>query len=277
MEDKYLIFGTGTGCDAFLVNADPDDYDSILGFIDNNKDKQGTLYRGKRIFSVDEAKDLEYNKIIIASLYYKEIKESLINKGIPEEKITSIIRDFTCSNFKQLVFLDKEKHKLKNKNFSLISPYCWGLFLYRFLGVEYKTPFAGSFIPPEFYLKLVENLNHYLNAPLEITPISGYEHIGTFCRITMDDIFIDFPHEKDPEIIEKKWNKRLERLDFNNLFIHYGNINHSLMTTDMNEKMKNFENRLTITREASYIYSGDKKIITEKEPVDLIKWFNKEL
>jgi len=54
--DKYLIFGTGTGCEDFLSNADVDDFDSILGFIDNNKDKQGTFFKGKKIFSFEETK-----------------------------------------------------------------------------------------------------------------------------------------------------------------------------------------------------------------------------
>ena len=43
-------------------------------------------FTGKKIFSVDEIKDLEFDRIIIANQYYKTLEE-VWNLGIPEEKI----------------------------------------------------------------------------------------------------------------------------------------------------------------------------------------------
>lgn len=276
MKDKYLIFGTGSGCDAFLINADEEDFDSILGFVDNNKEKQGTLYRGKKVFSVDEIKDFDYNKIIVASLYYNEIKDNLVKKGIAEEKIVSLIRDFTCSNFKQLVFLDKEKHKLKNKNFSIISPYCWGLFLYRLLGVEYNNPFVGAFLIKSEFLRLIEKPEYYLNQKIKIEELDR-AILGHFCRAYLDDIYFDFYHDHDSLKLEKKWYRRLERVDMDNLFVHLGYSEHSQMDSLFENEIKNHDNSLVITKEGACLQQKDKKIITTKEPLDLIKWFNKEL
>ena len=41
---------------------------------------------GKKIFSVDEIKALEFDKIVIANQHYKTLEE-VLNLGIPEEKI----------------------------------------------------------------------------------------------------------------------------------------------------------------------------------------------
>ena len=41
---------------------------------------------GKKIFSVDEIKNLEFDKIFIANQHYKTLEE-VLNLGIPEEKI----------------------------------------------------------------------------------------------------------------------------------------------------------------------------------------------
>ena len=271
--DKYLIFGTGTGCEDFLSNADVDDFDSILGFIDNNKDKQGTFFKGKKIFSFEETKELEYNKIIIASVFYNEIKEKLIAQGIAEKKITCSVRNFTCSNFKQLVFLDKEKHKLKNKKISIISNYCWGLFLYKFLNLEYCSPLVGCYIDNENYEKLIGNLKYYLAQPLK----TSLDPTGIYTIAELDDVTLHFWHEHFQKELKIKWEKRLERVDFNNLFMHYGNAIMHNIKEDKAYQMIEIKNKLTISQEASYLYSDDKKIITTNEPVDLIKWFNKEL
>ncbi len=41
---------------------------------------------GKKIFNVDEIKNLEFDKIFIANAHYKTL-EQVLNLGIPEEKI----------------------------------------------------------------------------------------------------------------------------------------------------------------------------------------------
>jgi len=59
--------------------------------------------------------------------------------------------------------------------------------------------------------------------------------------------------------------------------MHYGNAIMHNIKEDKAYQMIEIKNKLTISQEASYLYSDDKKIITTNEPVDLIKWFNKEL
>ena len=271
MTGKFLIFGTGDGADCFLGNADEEDLEFIIGFVDNNKEKQGKTHYGKRIYSIEEIKNLDYEQIIICSIAFKEIKEQLIQKGIEKYKITNSIWYFSFSNIKEFLLLKKEQKKLKNKNISIVSNYCWGLHIYRFLGLQYQSPFIGTFFTHEDFKKLLKNLKYYLGQPAIISTPEN-----SLMKLALDDISIYFPHEKDHAILEKKWQRRLERFDFDNLFVQWD------PTYKNPEGIENFLEdidlpyKLSVYKDKSFITSNDKKIITS-DPIDLIKWFNKEL
>lgn len=74
-KSKVLIFGTGAGGRCFYK--DNCKRYNVIGFIDNNQQKQGELFLGKRVFAPQEISMLDYDKIIIASDYYVEIFEQL--------------------------------------------------------------------------------------------------------------------------------------------------------------------------------------------------------
>ena len=61
----------------------------VIGFIDNDSKKIGTKYQGFPIFSPTELSNLEYDFIIITSMYLTEIHSQLIDLGIDESKIVS--------------------------------------------------------------------------------------------------------------------------------------------------------------------------------------------
>ena len=86
-KEKVLIFGAGSGAINFY-KSNKSHYE-IIGFIDNNKKKQGLLLFNKQVFSPCELSKINYEKIIIASDYYKEIYEQLVNQlDVSEEKIS---------------------------------------------------------------------------------------------------------------------------------------------------------------------------------------------
>ena len=51
----------------------------VVGFVDNALSKQGSSFKQKTIYSPQDIPNLSYDKIIIASCYYQEITEQLIN------------------------------------------------------------------------------------------------------------------------------------------------------------------------------------------------------
>lgn len=62
---------------------------NILGFVDNDKKKIGQFLFKKPIYPPQKIKDLPYDRIIIASMYYSEIMAQLITEiKVPNHKIT---------------------------------------------------------------------------------------------------------------------------------------------------------------------------------------------
>lgn len=57
-------------------------------FCDSESSKQGTIFEGKRVLSIDEVRrKYKDRKIIITSTYYKEISKTLLDKGVSKEQI----------------------------------------------------------------------------------------------------------------------------------------------------------------------------------------------
>ena len=89
--EKYLIFGCGRCAEIFL-NAFGIEPKNVVGFVESKKSNdilqslRLSKFDGKKIFSVDEVKELDFDKIIIANQHYNTIEE-VLNLGIPEEKI----------------------------------------------------------------------------------------------------------------------------------------------------------------------------------------------
>ncbi|WP_042215765.1 DUF1919 domain-containing protein [Paenibacillus borealis] len=109
--------------------------------------------------------------------------------------------------------------KLKNDNFSIISNNCWGGQVYKNLGKPYNTPFVGLFIYGPCYIKLLENLDYYLHTPLTFTDTSQYKETPSYPVGLLHDIEIHFMHYTDENEAYEKWNRRLARFNWNNIFI----------------------------------------------------------
>lgn len=84
--EKVVIFGTGVGGSSFFRQQRR--RFKVLAFADNNPQKQGSSFLGRRVYSAEQISDLAYDKIIIASDYHTEIYQQLVNEfHIPAEKI----------------------------------------------------------------------------------------------------------------------------------------------------------------------------------------------
>lgn len=102
----------------------------------------------------------------------------------------------------------------KNKEFVIICDNCWGGEIYQRLGLQYNTPFIGLFIFGEDYLKLLENLDHYLNQKLTFSKESKWiNHALKYPIGLLDDIEIHFMHYIDEDSAQSNWTRRLERMN----------------------------------------------------------------
>ena len=114
----------------------------------------------------------------------------------------------------------KTKFFLKNKNFSIISDDCWGGEIYKELQLPFQTPFVGVYINPEDYLKLLINLKDYLKEELIFvkSDLIAPGKKNVFPIAMLKDVKINFMHYEDDIEAYEKWNRRVSRINWDNLF-----------------------------------------------------------
>lgn len=117
------------------------------------------------------------------------------------------------------------RKKLLNPNFTIISNNCWAGHVYRYLGIPYSSPTIGLYFYAEDYVKLCGNLQYYMNQELKFISVkeSRYrEDIERFqhhCPVgNLDDIEAVSLHYKDEDEAYEKWNRRKERIVWDNIF-----------------------------------------------------------
>jgi len=121
------------------------------------------------------------------------------------------------------------RQKIRNKDFTIISNDCWGGRVYLDLGIEYNSPTVNLFFYSSCYIKLLSNLREYLNSDLTFKNDSVYEIANQnrskknlFYPIGMlKDIEIHFLHSKDENDARAKWEKRLKRINYDNIYYKF--------------------------------------------------------
>ena len=86
----------------------------------------------------------------------------------------------------------KNKSKLKNKSFSLISGDCLGGIVLHDLHLQFNSPTVNCWMYPKDFIKFVNNLKYYVNKQL----IFIYEEGINYPIGCLDDIKVYFTHYK---------------------------------------------------------------------------------
>ena len=126
---------------------------------------------------------------------------------------------------------------IKNKTVTIISNNCWGGFMYQSCSLKYQSPFIGLFMFAPDYIKMLENLEENLTKRIKYInqEDSKYKNylkknfiIGVF---EGTDIEIIFKHYHSIEEVEKKWNRRLKRINLQNMIVKFSDSD--LCTDDL--------------------------------------------
>lgn len=140
-------------------------------------------------------------------------------------KIKSILRPYyhifvrLCKTYRRI--------GLKNRDFSIISNNCTGGYIYQYFGINYNTPTAGLFFTTEDYIRLIERPEYYFSREVAfIRPENSKNKIllqntsnwGYFPIGKIEDIEIYFLHYNTEEDAAAKRNRRVNRLNYSNMF-----------------------------------------------------------
>lgn len=123
------------------------------------------------------------------------------------------------------------RRKLNNTDFTIISNNCWGGHVYRYFGLNYSSPTIGLYIWAEDYLLLLENLKIFFESEIQfINPKQSKYYSLLEKRGEMNvpigklscekgDVEIVFLHYKTENEALEKWNRRLTRVNYDNLVV----------------------------------------------------------
>jgi len=178
-----------------------------------------------------------------------------------------------------------QKKRTKSNDFTIISNDCWGAEVYRYLGLQYNTPFVGLFIMAPCYIKLLQHFEQNIHTPLSFINKSKYQQnnenrakknknypIG----LINDDIEIHFLHYSSENEALDNWTRRVARINFEKLYLKF-DCGKDLCSYKHIKAFENlpFQNKLCLSPQ---IYTEFKSIIYIKDwEADGAKMFCKTL
>lgn len=131
-------------------------------------------------------------------------------------KVTAKIHHWVNTGFR--VRINRKKRLgLKNKNFTLIASNCNGCLILHDLGLPYNSPFVNMYIPAEDYIRLLQNLDHYMS----LEPSFRENAPEGYPIATLGDVTLHCVHYRNIEDVVTCWNRRRQRMDLSNCFVMF--------------------------------------------------------
>lgn len=125
--------------------------------------------------------------------------------------------------FKIRKYTSDLRKEVTDSKFTIISNNCFAGSIYQDLKIPYRTPTVGLFLYSDCYMRFVKDLKYYLS--LELIFIKNSKYVSSDSNNNhyypiglLDDIEIHFLHYDNEEEATVKWNKRKERVNYDQLY-----------------------------------------------------------
>lgn len=119
--------------------------------------------------------------------------------------------------FRHIVVKKNPHFSITKSNFSIIASNCNGAVFLHDIHQKFNSPFVNLWIKPADFIKLLTELKYYMSLPLEFVKEEGIHYpIGV-----LKDIKIYFEHYKNEKEALEKWNSRVARINYNDIYIFF--------------------------------------------------------
>lgn len=189
----------------------------------------------------------------------------------------------------QYALKTKNRFRLKNCDFTIISNNCWGGLISQKYGLPYRSPTCGLLIMGEDYIKFCSDLKYYLSQRLEFINFADGKYSEVikhkpFPVAKLGDIEVYFMHYPTEEEAAEKWYRRAKRINWD--CIIYKISERETFTPEIMQKFVELplENKLvfaskkytedTVVIDGIDAYIGDETPLIEKY-FDDAKYLNK--
>ncbi|MBQ8994226.1 MAG: DUF1919 domain-containing protein [Oscillospiraceae bacterium] len=186
---------------------------------------------------------------VMAGQREKEVIEEYMELDGDRQKVIPFrVLDIPNIGFQQ--YLD-----IKNAGFSILSETCFGGYISHTFGMEHLSPFKNLWIGGEDYLKILEDLPHYMSA----TPQLAYYRESSnrydqpvYPVLQLDDVQLMCNHDSDADAAVANWERRKAKINYNNLF--------ATILTSSEEHMERFLSLKGYQRKLCFMpYETDRK------------------
>lgn len=127
-----------------------------------------------------------------------------------------------CSVIRQIGFDFDKYREIKKNPPTIFAPNCWGGITYHKLALRFDSPFINMYENHDDYLKFLLNPKHYLSCELQFKKMMFEENLKRDFPVAMcDDILLFFNHYTSFDEANDSWNKRKQRINWNNLFVMF--------------------------------------------------------
>ncbi len=171
--------------------------------------------------------------------------------------------------------------KIKYKDFSIISNNCWAGFVYQSYNLPYNTPTIGMFIVSDDYIKLIGNLQHYMEIDkfMEVEPQESkwYEELkdiskyGEYPIAKLDDIELHLLHYTSVKEAEEAWNRRKRRINYKRIIYKFSEMNLCKEKNILDFQKLNLENKICFISSKFKELENEYTIIVNNNKINQIK------
>lgn len=215
---KCIIWGTGkyytNRYNALQLEVSKKNIE-IIAFVSNNQYvKQIDEYM---VVDKSEIEKLDFDYVIVMSNTFfdeivKQIEELQINRN---RVLSGQVFDISCFDFKRYI-------NLIENPVTIILDDCWGGIIYNHLHLQFSSPFINILWNPYTYMRLLENLNEYLNSPLikkRDADTAGCQWPVGILGEGNNAIEVDFIHSRSFEEAKNEWERRKESINVDNILV----------------------------------------------------------
>lgn len=249
---KCLIWGNGS---IFRQNVNMIRYHEMVGHFKvigiTSKQIDCSMWEEWACFAVAELRFCECDFIIVMAQNEncREIMKEAIKRGVPKERI------FTYRILQQKYLNIERLVQIRKAPLTIFSNNCWGGLTYHSLDMEFFSPLINMAIGEKDFITFLKRPYYYMMQKIEFTRIAELSSGMRFPQGKCDDIILNFLHYKTFEEAEQKWEKRKERINWNNLFIEMATDNKGVVEEFMELP---FENKICFvpfeSNEKSLVY-----------------------
>ena len=144
----------------------------------------------------------------------------MINKAIISDKVFHMLSKLPHSKYYQKKFRTEPRKKMEGKNMdiSIIATNCVGGEIYHILGRKFNTPFINDSMDRKHFITMACHFKEYMVAPYRLEKAQTVNGVYLYLEPEgLPVVRIRFPHDTDETVVKTNWDKRVKRINYDNL------------------------------------------------------------